>query len=60
MRKASSLTLGILKSFNPQANMVVAFEGVIVTCTEDDPNQLTEDSTVTVSRVLEMPHIDMS
>jgi hypothetical protein len=60
MWKASSLTLGILKSLYPRANLDVANEGFAVTCTEDKANMLVEDSAMMVTRVIEMLPDDMS
>jgi hypothetical protein len=60
MWKASSLTLGILKSLYPRANLDVANEGFAVTCTEDKADMLVEDSAMMVTRVIEMLPDDMS
>jgi hypothetical protein len=46
MKKSVSLTLGILKSFYPHANLDVAGEGFAATGTEDEANKLVEDSTI--------------
>jgi hypothetical protein len=60
MRKASSLTLGILKSLYPRSDLDAVGEGFAATCTEDKANKLVEDSIVMTSRVVEMLHIEMS
>jgi hypothetical protein len=60
MRKASILTLGFLKSLYPQANLDVAGEGFIVTCSEDEANKLVDDSTVMATRVIEMLPVNLS
>jgi hypothetical protein len=60
MRKASSLTLRILKSLYPRANLDMAGEGFAATCTEDKANKLVEDSAMMVSHVMEMLPIIMS
>jgi hypothetical protein len=60
MRKVSSLTLRILKSLYPRADLDTAAEGFAATCIKDEANKLVEDSIVTVSRVMEMLPIDMS
>jgi hypothetical protein len=60
MRKVVSLSLGVLKSLYPRADMDVVGEGFAATYTEDEANQLVEDSTVMVSRVMEMLPVDMS
>jgi adenine/guanine phosphoribosyltransferase-like PRPP-binding protein len=59
MRKASKLTLRILKSLYPRADLDTVGEGFMVTCTEEEPNKLVEDSTVTMTRVIEMLPVDM-
>jgi hypothetical protein len=60
MRKASILTLRILKSLYPQANLDVAGEGFTVTCSEDEANKLVDDSTVMATRVIEMLPVNLS
>jgi hypothetical protein len=59
MRMVSSLTLRILKSLYPQADLDVAGEGFASACTKEEANKLVEDSTVTVTRVIEMLPVDM-
>jgi hypothetical protein len=59
IRKTSILTLRILKSLYPQANLDVAGEGFAVTCSEDKGNKLVEDSTVMATQVIEMLLVDM-
>jgi hypothetical protein len=49
MRKTSSLTLGILKSLYPQADLDAAGKGFTTTCSKDEANKLVEDSTVTAT-----------
>ena len=60
MRKASSLTLGILKSLYPRADLDAAGEGFTTTCSEDEATKLVEDSDATVCQVVEMIPIDMT
>jgi hypothetical protein len=60
MRKASSLNLGILKSLYPLVNLDAKGEGFAATSTKDEANKLTDDSTLTVSQVMVMLHIDIS
>jgi hypothetical protein len=60
MRKASSLTLGTLKSLYPQADLDALGEGFAVTCTEEEANKLVEDSIVMATQVIEILPIDMS
>jgi hypothetical protein len=60
MRKASILTLLILKSLYPQANFDAVSEGFVLTCTEDEAIKLVEDSAVMASQIVEMLPVDMS
>jgi hypothetical protein len=60
MRKAPSLTLRILMSLYPQADLGAEGEGFTATCSEDEANKLVEDCTMTVTQVIEMLPIDMS
>jgi hypothetical protein len=60
MRKASSLTLRILKSLYPRADLGAVGEGFAVTCTKEEANKLVKDSTTMVTRVIEMLPVDMS
>jgi hypothetical protein len=60
MKKATNLTLTILKSLYPQANLDVAGKGFMMTCTEDEANKLMDDSAVTTYQIVEMLPIDMS
>jgi hypothetical protein len=60
MRNVVSLTLGILKSLYPQANLDDAGEGFTAACTKDKANKLVDDSAVTMSQIVEMPPVDMS
>jgi hypothetical protein len=60
MRKASSLTLGILKYLYTRADLDVAGEGFAATYTKDVANRLIEDSTVMASRIVEMLPVDLS
>jgi hypothetical protein len=60
MRKASSLTLGILKLLYPRANLDVVGEGFAATYSDNEACKLVEDSTVTAGRIVEILPIDMS
>jgi hypothetical protein len=60
MRKASSLTLGILMSPYPWVDLDAVGEGFATTCSTDEASKLVEDSAVMVSQVMEMIPIDMS
>jgi hypothetical protein len=44
MRQSSSLTLGILKSLYPQANLDAVSEGFAATCSDEEALKLVEDS----------------
>jgi DNA helicase IV len=59
MRKASSLTLGVLKSLYPRANLDAVGEAFVATYTKDEANKLMEDSAVMASEVMEMLPIEM-
>jgi hypothetical protein len=60
MKQSASLTLGILKSLYPRANLDAAGEGFVATYTEDEANKLVDDSAVTASQIMEMLPINMS
>jgi hypothetical protein len=60
MQQLTSLTLGILKSLYPQADLDVVGEGFVVTCTDDEALKLVEDSTVIAGQVVDMLGVDMS
>jgi hypothetical protein len=59
MGQSSSLTLGILKSLYPQANLDATGEGFVATCIEEESNKLVEDSTMIASQIMEMLPVDM-
>jgi hypothetical protein len=46
MRQSTSLTLGILKSLYPRADLGVIGEGFVVTCSNEEALKLAEDSAV--------------
>jgi hypothetical protein len=54
------LTLGILKSLYPRDDLDAAGEGFAMTCSEDEANKLVEDSTMMVTRIIEMVSVNMS
>jgi hypothetical protein len=60
MRLSTSLTLGILKSLYPRADLDAVGEGFAVTCSDEEALKLVEDSTKTVGRVVDMLGVDMS
>jgi hypothetical protein len=55
-----SLTLKILKSLYPQADLDVPGEGFTVTCSDEEALKLVEDSVVAVGQVVDMLGVDMS
>jgi hypothetical protein len=59
MWQSASLTLGILKSLYPRADLDVAGEGFVATCS-DEALKLVEDSAKTASQVVDMLEVDMS
>jgi hypothetical protein len=48
MRQSTSVTLGILKSLYPQADLDAVGEGFAVTCSNEEALKLVEDSAVMV------------
>jgi hypothetical protein len=58
MRQLTSLTLGILKSLYPRANLDTTGEGFTMTCIEE-ASKLIEDSAVIASQVMEMLLVGM-
>jgi hypothetical protein len=60
MRQSASLTLRILKSLYPQANLYVTSEGFKANYTEDEANKLIEDSVVKAGQIVEMLQVNMS
>jgi hypothetical protein len=60
MKQSASLTLGILMSLYPWANLDAVGEDFMATCSEEKGLKLVEDSTVTVEHILEMLPVDMS
>jgi hypothetical protein len=60
MRQSASLTLGILKSLYPRANLDMAGEGFAVTCKDEEALKLIEDSSVMVGHAIDMLGVDMS
>jgi hypothetical protein len=60
MRKASSLTLGILKSLYPKADLDATDEGFTATSSEGEATNLVQSFIETATRVTEMIPIDMS
>jgi adenine/guanine phosphoribosyltransferase-like PRPP-binding protein len=60
MRLSTGLTLGILKSLYPRANLAVAGVGFTVTCSNEVALKLVEDSAMTADLVVDMLGINMS
>jgi hypothetical protein len=60
MKQAGSLTLGILKSLYPRADLDVVGDGFAVTCISEEALKLVEDSALMADRIGDMVLIDMS
>jgi hypothetical protein len=60
MKQLVSLTLGILKSLYPRADLDVVGEGFAVTCSDDEALKLIEDSAVMAEHIIDMLPADMS
>jgi hypothetical protein len=60
MRQSPSVTLAILKSQYPQANLDTAGEGFVMTCTNEEALKLAKDSAVIARQVIDMLGVDMS
>jgi hypothetical protein len=60
MKQSVSLTLWILKSLYPRADLDVVGEGFVVSFTDEEASKLMEDSAMMVDRIIEMLLIDMS
>jgi hypothetical protein len=60
MRQSVSLTLRILKSLYPRADLDAAGEGFVVTCSDEEALKLVEDSAVMVGQIIDMLGVDMS
>jgi hypothetical protein len=54
-----SLTLSILKSLYPRAELDMADEGFAVTCSDEEALKLIEDFAVMVGHVMDMLGVDM-
>jgi hypothetical protein len=55
-----SLTLGILKSLYPRANLDAAGDQFAVTCSDEEDLKLVEGSAKAVGHVVDMLEVDMS
>jgi hypothetical protein len=60
MRQSTNLTLGILKSLYPRADLDVAGEGFAVTCSDEETVKLVEDSAMAVGQIIDMLGVYMS
>jgi hypothetical protein len=60
MRQSMSLTLGILESLYPRANLDMVGEGFAMTCSVDKALKLVEDFAKTAGQVVDMLVVDMS
>jgi hypothetical protein len=60
MRLSASLTLRILRSLYPGANLDVAGVGFTMTCSDGEALMLVEDSDVMMGHIVDMLGIDMS
>jgi hypothetical protein len=60
MKQAVSLTLGILKSLYPRADLDAAGDDFVATYIGKDALKLVEDSALTVDRIVDMVPVDMS
>jgi hypothetical protein len=60
MRQSVSLTLRILKSLYPRADLDAVGEGFVVTCSDEEALKLIEDSAVMVGQIIDMLGVDMS
>jgi hypothetical protein len=54
-----SLTLRILKSLYPRADLNTTGEGFAVTCSDEEALKLVEDSAMTAGHVVDMLGVDM-
>jgi hypothetical protein len=60
MKQSAGLTLGILKSLYPRADLDAVGEGFATTCSDDEALKLVDDSAVTAERIVDMLLVDMS
>jgi hypothetical protein len=60
MKQAVSLTLGVLKSLYPQADLDVAGDSFVMACTSEEALKVVEDSALTVGHIVDMVPVDMS
>jgi hypothetical protein len=60
MKQSENLTLGILRSLYPRADLDVAGEGFAATCSDEEVLKLVDDSTVKERHIVDMLGVDMS
>jgi hypothetical protein len=60
MKQSTCLTLGILKSLYPQADLDVVDEGFTTSYTDEAASKLMEDPAMMGDRIIEMLPVDMS
>jgi hypothetical protein len=60
MKQSACLTLGILKSLYPQADLDAVDEGFATSYTDEEASKLMEDSAMMADRIVEMLPVDMS
>jgi hypothetical protein len=60
MKQSVSLTLRILKSLYPRADLDAAGEGFTATCSDDEALKLVDEPTMTVEHITNMLPVDMS
>jgi hypothetical protein len=60
MKQSVSLTLGILRSLYPQANLDVVGEGFVATCSDEESLKLIEDFAMMAGHITDMLGVDMS
>jgi hypothetical protein len=60
MKQLASLTLGILKSLYPWADLDTAGEGCVMTYGDEEALKLIEDSTMTAGHIMDILGVDMS
>jgi hypothetical protein len=60
MRYSASLTLGILKSLYPRANLDIVGEGFAATCSDYEDLKLVKDSAKAAGQVVDMLGVNMS
>jgi hypothetical protein len=60
MRQLESLAFGVLKSLYPWADLYMASEGFVVTCSDNEALKLIEDSAIIAGHIVDMLLVDMS